>query len=194
MPIPSDPAKMSFTAKKYGDELVKEFSALFLSGKPQKFYIDLEFSFTDGVCPLIYVGTETKWVKHIKEKKYVAGNCLYSDGILTVQIMKNPGIFKSQHIKAITVKYKTAFKVVEGTVAAAAEDSSSSNGEADTISSPDQLPPAAKKIYDELIALTTQLENIPDVSAISDETQKRKVLADIERMKELHLLLEKELS
>jgi hypothetical protein len=194
MPIPSDPSKMSFTAKKYGDELVKEFPALFLSGKPQKFYIDLEFSFTDGVYPLIYVGTETKWVKHIKEKKYVAGNCLYSEGILTVQIMKNPGIFKSQHEKAINVKYKTAFKVVEGTVAAAAEDSSSSNGEADTISSPDQLPPAAKKIYDELTALLKQIEQMPDVSAITDETQKRKAIADITRIQELHILLEKELS
>jgi hypothetical protein len=108
--------------------------------------------------------------------------------------MKNPGIFKSQHEKAINVKYKTAFKVVEGTVAAAAEDSSSSNGEADTISSPDQLPPAAKKIYDELTALLKQIEQMPDVSAITDETQKRKAIADIARIQELHILLEKELS
>jgi hypothetical protein len=194
MPIPSDPARMSFTAKKYGDELAKEFPALFLSGKPQKFYIDLEFSFTDGVCPLVYVGTETKWVKHIKEKKYVAGICLFAEDVLTIQIMKNPGIFKSQHIKAITVKYKTAFRVVEGTVASAIDDTTTSEAESEGISNPELLPPAAKILYDELIVLTTQLENIPDASEITDVTQKRKILADIERIKELHVLLEKELS
>lgn len=195
MPIPSDPAKMSFTAKKYGDELEKEFPALFLSGKPQKFYIDLEFSFTDGVCPLIYVGTETKWVKHIKDKKrYVAGNCLYSEGILTVQIMKNPGIFKSQHEKAIKVKYKTAFKVVEGTVAAAAEDSSSSNGKADTISSPDQLSPAAKKVYDELNALLEKVEQLPDAGTITDKTLLKEIQADFARIDELYAIIEKEMA
>ncbi len=194
MPIPSDPSKMSFTAKKYGDELVKEFPALFLSGKPQKFYIDLEFSFTDGVCPLIYVGTETKWVKHIKEKKYVAGNCLYSDGILTVQIMKNPGIFKSQHEKALNVKYKSAFKVVEGPVAGAVEDSSSAKEEDDSISSPDQLSPAAKKVYDELNALLEKVEQLPDSSTITDKTQIKEIQADFARIDELYAILEKEMA
>jgi hypothetical protein len=35
---------------------------------------------------------------------------------------------------------------------------------------------------------------MPDVSAITDETQKRKAIADIARIQELHILLEKELS
>ena len=195
MPIPSDPTKvLTFTAEKYSKELVKEFPALFLSGKPQKFYIDLEFSFTDGVCPLIYVGTETKWVKHIKEKKYVAGNCLYSDGILTVQIMKNPGIFKSQHEKALNVKYKSAFKVVEGPVAGAVEDSSSAKEEDDSISSPDQLSPAAKKVYDELNALLEKIEQLPDASTITDKTLLKEIQADFARIDELYAILEKEMA
>jgi hypothetical protein len=196
MPIPSDPSKvLTFTAKKYGDELVKEFPALFLSGEPQKFYFDPEFSFSDGVCPLLYVGTDTKWVSYIKKKdKYSAGICSYADGTLTIQIMKNPGNFKTQHEKALNVKYKTAFKVVEGTVAAAVEGNSSAKEEEDSISSLDQLSPAAKKVYDELNALLEKVEQLPDASTITDKTLLKEIQADFARIDELYAILEKEMA
>ena len=196
MPIPSDPTKvLTFTAEKYSKELVKEFPALFLSGEPQKFYIDPEFSFSDGVCPLLYVGTDTKWVSYIKKKdKYSVGNCMYSDGTLTIQIMKNPGNFKTPHEKKLIVEYKRAFNVVLGPVAAALEGSSSAKEEDDSIISTDQLSPAAKKVYDELNALLEKVEKLPDASTITDKTQIKNIQADFARIDELYAILEKEMA
>jgi len=92
------------------------------------------------------------------------------------------------------VEYKRAFKVVQGTVAAAVEGSSSAKEEDDSIISTDQLSPAAKKVYDELNALLEKVEKLPDASTITDKTQIKEIQADFARIDELYAILEKEMA